>query len=71
MAEYNPADHSVEEVRTYIRRHKDKQEAVLAAERQGKNRRSLLSDFGPAPAKAPPKTDSNTPSWPGQPGMAP
>lgn len=40
--EYNPADHTVAEVKEHVSENPDDAEAVLAAEREGKDRSSLV-----------------------------
>lgn len=42
---YNPADHTVAEVIAHIEEHPDDAGAVLAAERAGKNRKSIIREF--------------------------
>lgn len=39
---YDPSDHTVDEVKTYVEENPDQREAVLAAEQDGKNRSTLV-----------------------------
>jgi hypothetical protein len=41
-AEYDPADHTVTEVIGWVEDHPDERDAVLAAEREGKHRVTLI-----------------------------
>jgi len=40
---YDPGDHTVADVETYAAEHPDEREAILAAERAGKNRSTLIA----------------------------
>lgn len=42
-ADYDPGDHTVDEVKAYVAEHPEDLEGVLAAELNGKQRQSLLS----------------------------
>jgi hypothetical protein len=42
---YNPAEHSAAAVIAYIEEHPDEAAAVIAAERAGKNRKTILREF--------------------------
>ena len=40
---YDPDEHTVSEVEAYVADHPDERDAILAAERAGKNRRTLIA----------------------------
>lgn len=44
-ADFDPADHTVDEVRAYLRNHPDQRDAVRAAELAGKARTTLLTEL--------------------------
>ena len=55
MSNYDPSDHTVEEVRTYIEKHPDERDAIVEAEKGGKNRVTItdLSDDDTSDQKSP------------------
>lgn len=53
MAEFNPADSHVDEVKAYVEAHPGELAAVLEAERAGKNRSTLVSYLEELGAGAP------------------
>lgn len=40
---FDPADHTVDEVNAFVKDHPELSEAIVAAERQGKNRSSIVA----------------------------
>ena len=59
MSNYDPSDHNVEEVKTYIDQHPDERDAVLKAERDGKNRHTLVGDDDSSDQSAKGKSDQS------------
>lgn len=48
---FDPTEHTVEEVQAYLAEHPDQREAVLAAEKEGKARKTVVE--APAPSREP------------------
>ena len=44
QAQFDPGEHTVADVQAYLEKHPDEYDAVLAAEKAGKNRATLTGD---------------------------
>ena len=64
MTDYDPSEHTVEEVRTYLAEHPEETDAVLAAEADGKNRTTLVNSTtnGEAQVQAKPNGGEDDPT---------
>lgn len=53
MSNYNPADHTIDEVKEYIEGHPGEAEAIRTAEETGKNRSTLMDWLKVQPSAGP------------------